>query len=100
MEYVNVYREGKIKKMLSRMRNREVTNRILAFVLFMMLSMALSSVNSVKAYAYCNSCEHCGESGYVCCMHDNDMLYGLDSGETCYSACNGQSFGDMCTGKY
>jgi len=77
--------------MLSRIKNRGLGKSIIAVMFCMILTIALSSVNSVKVYAACNSCEHCGGSGYVCFMHNDDMRYGGDKGDNClYGACNGK----------
>ena len=55
------------------MKKRGLSKRILAFVLSVMMVLALVPVNSLTVYADDDTCEHCGGTGFVCEEHEIEM---------------------------
>ena len=79
------------------MKKRGLSKRILAFVLSVMMVLALVPVNSLTVYADDDTCEHCGGTGVVCNEHLMKMVREGDNEEHCwYGACVGEN-GGQCT---
>lgn len=77
--------------MLSRIKNRGLGKSIIAVMFCMILTIVLSSVNSVKVYAASEVCEHCGGNGKVCYNHSYEISSGKDSRESCSKGTCGTS---------